>query len=107
MHVRTWGGAWDAVLHEIQACGSDVVFSSHLWCLFTCTPREHPSLLIPPSPLRDWSLITGRGGATKWERGVGHVKFYPYEKGGGKSFSHAEGGHKKFRGSFFRSSLKF
>ena len=33
----------------------------------------------------------------------GHVKFYPYEKGegGGKSFSHAEGGgHKKFRGSF-------
>ena len=26
----------------------------------------------------------------------GDVKFYPYEKGGGKSFSHAEGGHKKF-----------
>ena len=42
---------------------------------------------------RDWSLITGReGGATKWEGGR-HVKFYPYEKGGGaKSFSHAEGG---------------
>ena len=31
--------------------------------------------------VRDWSLITGRGGATKWEGG-GHVKFYPYEKGG-------------------------
>ena len=31
--------------------------------------------------LRDWSLITGRGGATKQEGG-GHVKFYPYEKGG-------------------------
>ena len=31
--------------------------------------------------LRDWSLITGRG-ATKREGG-GHVKFYPYEKGGG------------------------
>ena len=31
--------------------------------------------------LRDWSLITGRGGATKREGG--HVKFYPYEKGGG------------------------
>ena len=33
-------------------------------------------------PLRDWSLITGRGGgeATKREGG-GHVKFYPYKKG--------------------------
>ena len=31
---------------------------------------------------RDWSLITGRGGATKREGG-GHMKFYPYEKGGG------------------------
>ena len=44
--------------------------------------------------LRDWSLITGMGG---------HVKFYPYEKGGGggdgKGFSHA-GGHNKFWGSF-------
>ena len=42
--------------------------------------------------MRDWSLITGRGGgATKRE--VGPVKFYAYEKrGGGKSFSHAEGG---------------
>ena len=30
--------------------------------------------------LRNWSLITGRG-ATKRE-GCGHVKFYPYEKGG-------------------------
>ena len=40
------------------------------------------------SPLRDWSLITGRGGgggggATKRQGGGGHVKFYPYEKGGG------------------------
>ena len=40
---------------------------------------------------RDWSLITGRGGGLQNGRG-GHVKFYPYEKGGGKSFSHAEGG---------------
>ena len=39
--------------------------------------------------LRDWSLITGRGGATKREGG--HVKFYPYEKGG----------HNKFWGSFY------
>ena len=30
--------------------------------------------------LRDWSLITGRGAT---EREGGHVKFYPYEKGGG------------------------
>ena len=29
------------------------------------------------------------------------MRFYPYEKGGGaKSFSHAEGGHNKFWGSF-------
>ena len=32
--------------------------------------------------------------------GGGHVKFYPYEKVGGKSFSHTEGGHTKFWGSF-------
>ena len=54
---------------------------------------------------KDWSLITGRGGgATKREGG--HVKCYPYEKGGGgggegKSVSHAEGGYKKFWGSFY------
>ena len=57
--------------------------------------------------VRDWSLITGRGGggAIKWEEGDGQVKYYPYKKGGGgggKSFSHAEGGgggggrHNKF-----------
>ena len=40
----------------------------------------------------------GRG-ATKREGG--HVKFYPYEKGTGKSFSDAEEGHKKFWGSFY------
>ena len=34
--------------------------------------------------VRDWSLITGRG-ATKREGG-GHMKFYPYEKGGQKKF---------------------
>ena len=49
--------------------------------------------------LRDWSLIMGKGRAI--ERKGGHVKFYPYEKGeGGKSFRHAEGGHKKFWGRF-------
>ena len=46
--------------------------------------------------IRDWSLITGRGGGYK----TGGVKFYPYEKGGGggKSFSHAEGGAQKVLG---------
>ena len=34
--------------------------------------------------VRDWSLITGRGGATKREGG--HMKFYPYEKGGREKF---------------------
>ena len=43
----------------------------------------------------------GERGATKREGG-GHVKFYPYEKGkGGGSFSHADGGHKQFVGSFY------
>ena len=39
----------------------------------------------------DWSLITGSGG---YKTGGGHLKFYPYKKkgGGGKTFSHAEGG---------------
>ena len=32
--------------------------------------------------VRDWSLITGRGGGLQNGRG-GHEKFYPYEKGGG------------------------
>ena len=29
------------------------------------------------------------------------MKLYPYKKGGGKRFSHAEGGHKKVWGSFY------
>ena len=42
--------------------------------------------------LRDWSLITGRG-ATKREEG--HVKFYPYEMGGGGIFlAMLNGGHR-------------
>ena len=53
--------------------------------------------------IRDWSLITGRGGgATKREGG--HMKFYPYEKGGGgadKVLAMLKGGHKKFWGSFY------
>ena len=34
------------------------------------------------------------------------MKFYPYEKGGGKSFSHAEGRERKtFFGSFYAVAL--
>ena len=42
----------------------------------------------------------GEGGGLQNGRGGGHVKFYPYEKGGGggKSFSHAEGGAQKVLG---------
>ena len=53
-------------------------------------PADH--LLVYRDNIRDWSLITGRGGGG-YKMGGGHVKFYPYEKeGGAKSFSHAEGG---------------
>ena len=47
--------------------------------------------------LRDWSLIKGRGGGYK--TGGGHVKFCPYEKGGGpKVLPCLEGGGaQKFR----------
>ena len=40
--------------------------------------------IIAPTYIRDWSLITGRGGYKTG--GGGHVKFYPYEKGGQKKF---------------------
>ena len=49
-----------------------------------------PSMGCEGGHVRDWSLITergggykmGGGGAIKWEGG-GQVKFYPYEKGEG------------------------
>ena len=47
-------------------------------------------LYFKKNEISDWSLIMGRGGATKREGG--HVKFCPYKKGGRKTFSHAEGG---------------
>ena len=59
-------------------------------------------IYIPQAPdLRDWSLITGRGGLQNG-RG-GHVKFYPYKKGGGaeKVIAMLKGGHKKFWGSIY------
>ena len=57
-------------------------------CIHENTSFE--ALLRIPAALRDRSIIMGWG-ATKLE--LGHVKFYPYEKGGGgKSFSRAEEG---------------
>ena len=51
------------------------------------------SIMVSFQPsYRQWSLITGRG-ATKQEGGGGN--FYPYQKGGRKSLSHAEGGPQK------------
>ena len=45
-------------------------------------------------------LVTnyGEGGGGLQNGRGGHMKFYPYEKGGGKSFSHAEGGAQKVLG---------
>ena len=48
--------------------------------------------------VRDWSLITGRGGATKREGGGAHEVSPIRKGGGGKSFSHAEGGTQKVLG---------
>ena len=51
---------------------------------------------------RDWSLITGRGGATKQEGG-GAREVLPLRKGGAeKVLAMHKGGHKKFWGSFPR-----
>ena len=51
--------------------------------------------------VRDWSVITGRGGGLQNGRG-GHVKFYPCEKRGAqKVLVMLKGGHKKFWGSFY------
>ena len=59
---------------------------------------QTPRLEAPA--LREWSLITGRGGLQNG-RG-GHVKFYPYEKGGAeKVLAILKGGHKKFWGRFY------
>ena len=52
---------------------------------------------VPLLILRDWSLITGRGGATKREGGAREV--LPLQKGGAeKSFSHSEGGAQQVLG---------
>ena len=51
-------------------------------------------------PVREWSLITGRGGATKREGGAREV--LPLRKGGAeKVLAILKGGHKKFWGRFY------
>ena len=57
--------------------------------------------------LRDWSLIMGRGG---YKTGGGHVKFYPYKKGGGgaeKVLAMLKWGHNKFYDSFYTVAWSF
>ena len=54
---------------------------------------------------KDSSLNTGRGGYKTG--GGGTCSFTPTKRGGGKSFSHAEGGHKKLYGSFYALPLSF
>ena len=58
------------------------------------------SLLSGAWVFRDWSLITGRGGATKWEGGAREV--LPLRKGGAeKVLAMLKGGHNKFWGRFY------
>ena len=52
------------------------------------------------SDLRDWSLITGRGGLQNGRGGAREV--LPLQKGGAeKVLAKLKGGHKKFWGSFY------
>ena len=74
-HKRvTWESNWD---QELNQGHSDL--TSSLMNLSLVLPKTERSISI-----REWSLITGRGGLQNG-RG-GHVKFYPYEKGGRKKF---------------------
>ena len=53
------------------------------------------------SPLRDWSLITGRGGGYK-TGGGGACEVLPLRKlGAEKVLAMLKGGHKKFWGRFY------
>ena len=49
----------------------------------------------------DKGVVTKYGEGGGGSKRDGHVKFYPYEKGGVKSFSHPEGGNKTFWDSFY------
>ena len=57
-------------------------------------------MLVVCDWLRDWSLITGRGGATNWE--VWAREVLPLRKGGAENvLAILKGGHKRFWGSFY------
>ena len=76
-------------------------FTIYVWHFFLLQYNAPPIDFTFYNALRDWSLITGRGGATKREGGAREV--LPLRKGGGgQNFSHSEGGgHKKFWGCFY------
>ena len=59
-----------------------------------------PTALGPPQPCRHVpkGLVTNYGEGGLQNGRVWHVKFYPTKKGGGKRFSHAEGGAQKVLG---------
>ena len=70
-------------------------------------PPMYPSHCMSENRIlfRDWSLITGMGGACK--TGWGACEVLPLQKGGGgrKRFNHAE--TQKVLGYFLPGSLKF
>ena len=83
------------------------VSREHFWPArikaITCCGMSQHSV----STVRDWSLITGRGGLQNWWGGGGHVKFYPDKKGGGEVLAMLKGGHKMFWGSFYAVAWSF
>ena len=67
--------------------------------------NAHNNCIIKSFTLRDWSLITGRGGgATKREGGAREV--LPLRKGGAEKVLAMlkGGGHKKFWGRFYMAA---
>ena len=61
---------------------------------------------IVTGDIRDWSLITGRGGL---QNGGGAREVLPLRKGGGAEqvLAMLKGGHKKFWGSFYAVAGSF
>ena len=80
--------------------------SIHTVCLQTKTNLHQSCKLLAATfmsntfqiTIRDWSLITGRGGLQNGRGGEGASEVLPLQKGGGKSFSHAEGVAQKVLG---------
>ena len=49
----------------------------------------------------------GKGGGGYVQNRKGHVRFYPYEKGGGKFLAMMKGGHRRFWGSMYAVDCSF